>query len=56
MSLGLLLIVFTLAFPFLFPEDFIYWSQKIRRWIREDLRESMREEEWREYEEEVPDY
>jgi hypothetical protein len=56
MYLALLVTVFGLAFPFLFPDEFIYWSEKIRRRIREDLKKSMTEDEWREYQEEVPDY
>ena len=45
-----------LAFPFLFPEEFIYWSRRIRKWIREDLRRRLTQEEWEAYRAEVPDF
>ena len=45
-----------LAFPFLFPEEFTYWSHRIRKWIREDLRKRLTQEEWEAYRAEVPDF
>ena len=51
-----LTILLILAFPFLFPEEFLYWSQEIRRRLREDLKNRMIPQQWEKYQEEVPDY
>ena len=43
------------AFPFIFPEEFLYWSRNIRNRIKDDLRKRMSDEEWQEYEHEFSD-
>lgn len=35
-----------LAFPFLFPEEFITLSRRIRRWLKEDVRRRVSDSEW----------
>ena len=50
------LIFSILAFPFIFPEEFTYWSQKIRRQIRENIKKRMTPKEWEKYKEDVPEF
>ncbi len=48
-------IAMLIAFPFLFPEEFLFWSRKVRQWLRDDLRRRVNEREWAAMEHEFDD-
>jgi len=43
MNALILLLISLAAFPFLFPDEFLYWSTTIRGWLDERERERERE-------------
>lgn len=45
-----------LAFPFLFPEEFIRWIRQVRHRVEEDLRRRLTPEQWEAYRADVPDF
>ena len=44
-----LVLIPLIAFPFLCPEEFVYWSRRVRRWLRDDFHKRVNFKQWEEY-------
>jgi hypothetical protein len=54
---GLALVIFSLlVFPFLFPEEFTYWSRRIRQWLASDFRKRTTPNQWDEFKDAFQDF